>query len=659
MIRQPARQIHLDFHTSEYISGVGKSFSRENFQNALKLGNVNSINVFAKCHHSWCYFPSKTGRMHPALNFDLLGEMMDAAHEIGVRAPVYITVGWSSNDAEAHPEWVVKNRDGSMAMSRSEVNPNPTDSKPTFSWKYLCPSGGYDQHIYDLTREICDRYDVVDGLWYDINFKPYAGCWCDTCLAGMKSDGYNPDKDEDVKLYHRKKWQNFMTQCSNILHEKHKEATIFFNGGGAEPYMPEWHPWQTHYEMEDLPTTWGGYDKMPPRAKYFARYGKDYLGMTGKFHTAWGEFGGFKSAAALKYECAAMLAFGARCCIGDQLHPSGAMDMETYRLIGEAYEYVKAIEPWCFDTQPTARLGIMYSRERPSDEGLVKILLETQTDFDVVQADDDFMRFDSLILPDKVLVDQALAVKLEQFVKSGGGLLLTGQSGLDHAQQTFMVDVGAEYEGISPCDCDYLKVNEELSADMVISPILCYNPAFKVKAADAQVLAKVKEPYFNRTYARYCSHQNTPYRLEDADYPAAVRKGRVIYLAHPVCSMYYHNGSQYHRQYLINALKLLNPDTVLNARMQSAGRVNFVRQPDKNRYVLHLLYASPIQRGRTLVIEDILPVYDIPVQLKIKEKVKRAYLAPQNNDLFFVQDDDTVSITVPKVDCHQILVLDY
>lgn len=658
MIKQPARQIHLDFHTSEFISGVGKDFSRENFQKALKLGNVNSINVFAKCHHSWCYFPTKIGRMHPSLEFDLLGEMIEAAHDIGVRAPVYITVGWSSNDAEAHPEWVVKNKDGSMFITRGDLNGKPHESRPPFSWKHLCPSGGYDQHIYDLTREICEKYDV-DGLWYDINFKPYSGCWCESCIKGMKENGYDPSVTDDALMYHRLKWQKFMTECTKILHEKHKDATIFFNGGGAEPYMPEWHAWQTHYEMEDLPTTWGGYDKMPPRAKFFSQYGKDYLGMTGKFHTAWGEFGGFKSSDAMKYECAAMLSYGARCCIGDQLHPSGAMDLETYRLIGKAYEYVEKIEQWCFDVESTAKLGIIYSKVHASDEGLVKMLLETQTDFDVVHVDRSFDRFDCLILPDSVLLDDELAVKLNSYIKSGGSLLLTGQSGLDKSAQRFMIDVGANYQGISLYECDYLHVSEKLSENMVTSPLLCYNPAYKVHVKDAEILAAIKEPYFNRTYAHYCSHQNTPNKLENAEYPAAIKKGNIVYLSHPICKMYYTYGCLFHRQYFINALRLIYPNAILKVKMQSSGRVNLLKQPAENRYILHLLYATPIQRGITLVIEDIPTIYNVPVEITIPEKIKRAYLAPQNADIVFKQENGVLTLNIPEVNCHQILVLDY
>lgn len=47
-----------------------------------------------------------------------------------------------------------------------------------------------------------------------------------------------------------------------------------------------------------------------------------------------------------------------------------------------------------------------------------------------------------------------------------------------------------------------------------------------VQNIDGEVLANIREPYFNRTYKTYCSHQNTPYKLEDSEYPAAVKKGR-------------------------------------------------------------------------------------------------------------------------------------
>src|SRR5689334_8851438 len=112
MIELPSRQVHLDFHTSEHIRRVGNRFDERQFQRALKLARLNSVTVFAKCHHGWSYYPTKVGRRHPHLRTNLLARQIEAAHAIGVRAPIYYTVGWSVHDAETHPEWLVRDRDG-------------------------------------------------------------------------------------------------------------------------------------------------------------------------------------------------------------------------------------------------------------------------------------------------------------------------------------------------------------------------------------------------------------------------------------------------------------------------------------------------------------------------------------------------------------------
>lgn len=354
-----------------------------------------------------------------------------------------------------------------------------------------------------------------------------------------------------------------------------------------------------------------------------------------------------------------MLAYGARCSVGDQMHPAGEMDMETYRIIGEAYGYVKSVEPWCFDAVTTTRLGVWLSRSAASDEGVTKMLLERQMDFDIVTEADDLSRFDAIILPDAVLLDDTAAARIDAYVRQGGGVLLTGFSGLNSEKTRFMIDTGAEFLGEAQYENDYLQLREPLSEGLISSPFLFYEGAYRTRVVDADVLASVKEPYFNRTYARYCSHQNAPYRLEPADHPGAIRKGNVVYLAHPVCRLYREYGAQVHRDYFINALRLIYREPVLQVDMPSMARARLVDQAGEDRYVCHLLYASPIQRGRAEVIEDMPPLYDIPVKIRTSRQVKRVYLAPQMEEIAFEQALGAVTLTVPKVQCHQIVVLDY
>jgi len=98
--------------------------------------------------------------------------------------------------------------------------------------------------------------------------------------------------------------------------------------------------------------------------------------MSGKFHKAWGEFGGFKHRDAILYEAASMVAFGACANFGDQLHPSGQLEMATYENIGYAYEYVEKIEEYGVGGKHLARTGVYLGKDNPSIEGTVKMLLQ-------------------------------------------------------------------------------------------------------------------------------------------------------------------------------------------------------------------------------------------------------------------------------------------
>ena len=71
------RQVHLDFHTSPLIPGIGAKFDRRQWQDALKKAHVDSITCFSSCHHGWSYHPTKVGKMHPGLDFNLLRAQME------------------------------------------------------------------------------------------------------------------------------------------------------------------------------------------------------------------------------------------------------------------------------------------------------------------------------------------------------------------------------------------------------------------------------------------------------------------------------------------------------------------------------------------------------------------------------------------------------
>jgi len=151
-LREGTRQIHLDFHTSEAIDNIGEQFKKQQFQEALLTGRVNSINIFAKGHHSWSYYPTEIGKMHPGLDFDLMGAQIEACREIGIKVQLYFSVGWSANDVKEHPEWAVLRKDGSNDFRDRLRNLGPDDN--FYGWEYLEPSGTYAELILSQTEEI-------------------------------------------------------------------------------------------------------------------------------------------------------------------------------------------------------------------------------------------------------------------------------------------------------------------------------------------------------------------------------------------------------------------------------------------------------------------------------------------------------------------------
>ena len=108
------RQVHLDFHTSELIGNIAGKFDSAQFTCFWRDAHVDSVTVFARCHHGMLYYHSKRfpERVHPHLQNNLLVDQVQACRESQINAPVYITVQWDYYTALHHPEWLAMDASG-------------------------------------------------------------------------------------------------------------------------------------------------------------------------------------------------------------------------------------------------------------------------------------------------------------------------------------------------------------------------------------------------------------------------------------------------------------------------------------------------------------------------------------------------------------------
>ncbi len=670
----PARQIHLDFHTSIHIPDVGAEFDARRFARTMKDAHVNSVTVFAKCHHGLLYYETKHPARHPGMKrgTDLLRRQVDALHDVGIRAPIYISVQCDEFAADTHPEWIVKKIDNTFHSAKplQEIYPN-------FTWQILDMSSPYLAYLQEQTAEVLERFKPVDGIFFDM-------CWdqvsCSKwAVAGMLARGIDPTIEDNRKAYAHQVALSYMEVLSQQVRRASKDATVYFNSRPLDNLAEEI-DYLAQVEIEALPTGGWGYMYFPKNVRYARRFGKPYLGMTARFHKSWADFGGLKPEAALEYETAQMMAHGARCSIGDQLHPRGTLDTGAYQLIGKVFSRVEAREPWCYPASAVTDIGVMMvdGLKTPvqeaainSDEGATRMLMHLKHQFDLLRPEEDFGPYKLIILPDKAQVDSALAKRLSAYLKAGGKLLASGTSGLTPAADAVMLkELGIKPSGLSPFKTPtYIRFGKEVSRDVPPSDHVMYDRGVRVKPAGGKALAQVIEPYFDRTWQHFSSHAQTPGDRASGYAAATINSaGNVGYIAYPIFSAYGSSGNYPYRLLVRNLLDLLLPETTLRLTAPTSTEATVMQQPaGKNpdgsarpaRLVVHLLQYCPERRTKSLdLVEDVVPLHDVPVSLASAKKPRRVYTVPDLAPLAFEYADGRVSFTIPKVEGHAMVAVE-
>jgi hypothetical protein len=669
------RQIHLDFHTSEFIDGVGSQFDPSEFAATLEKARVNSITCFARCHHGWMYYDTKINpeRRHPHLAINLLKAQIDACNARNIRVPIYTSVQWDHYSANLHPEWLVLTEKGSISGT------------PPFEagfYRDLCLNSPYvATFLKPHVREILESLPV-DGFFFDV-VRPLP-CACRFCRAKMEAGGLDPSDARARQQFGLQTINQFMREMTHFIRQLNSECTIFYNAGHIGTRHRPIADAYTHFELESLPSGGWGYMHFPLTMRYARTLGKDCLGQTGKFHTSWGDFHSFKNVESLQYECFRMLALGAKCSIGDQLHPMGRIDSQVYELIGSVFREVEKKEPWCRNVKPVTEIGVLTPEEfygaeigglPPALIGITRMLDESAHSFDILDSASDLSRYKIIVLPDRIPVDAELAGKLQAYLDSGGALIASFESGMNAEASEFARNVlGARLKSEGPRDltgelvrgkyfpcADYVEyiLPGELGKGLAPTEYALYIRGMDIEAEPgSETLANKVFSYFDRTYQHFCSHRQTP-SSGKIDGPAVIRKGRAIYFANPIFSEYNAVAPRWEKQLFLNALDRLLPDPLVRHNGPTTLQVTVNAQPDENRWIVHLLHYIPERRSREIdIIEDVIPLYQVGLSIQ-SPRIKAVICVPEQKPLAFNQNNGgRVEFVLPQLVGHQMIALE-
>lgn len=671
----PRRQVHLDFHTSAASSDIGSKFRPDEFARTMADAAVDSVLLFSRCHHGWVYYDSVEfpERKHPELGFDLLRAQIDALHSVGINTPVYTTVQWDNFTCDEHPEWRIVHADGQL------------EGTPPYEagfYRKLCLNTPYRDLVMRQARELLERYDC-DGLYFDF-IRP-DDCSCPWCRRSMTRRGLDPTDRATRLAFGLDVINSFEKEITAFVRAISPDCPVTFNGGHVGLRHRDQLDAYSHFELETLPSGGWGYMYFPITQR-FARTLAPTMGTTGRFHTTWGDFRSYKNPAALQFEAFRMLSLGASVCVGDQLDPSGQLDAEVYSLVGSVFRSVKEREPWCVGAVPLVDIGVLHpeeflgggTRDLPMGiEGVTRLLEEGGHQFDVIHTGSDLSRYAVLVLPDRIPVEGTFAERVGDYLRRGGRLIASFASGMDREQTGFTLDeLGARLTGPGPRHTDgelargrvferndyanYLRPNDHLVPDLAGRDLAMFIRGMDVaRTGVADVLAEVVPSTFDRSWAHFSSHLQSPPAEQPAG-PAIVASKGTVYFAHPIFQQYETNAPLWVKQLFLGAVGRLLPEPLVGHDGPSTLRVTLNQQVKERRLVLHLLHYVPERRGRDFdTVEDVIDLHDLGVDVRLDSgsQVLAVTLEPGGDRLDFSCSGRRVSFRVPRVSGHQMVVL--
>jgi len=303
--------------------------------------------------------------------------------------------------------------------------------------------------------------------------------------------------------------------------------------------------------------------------------------------------------------------------------------------------------------------------------------------------DADLAKYKVLVLANTASLDNAQAEAVRRFVANGGGLVASLDASLcdefgDPRADFALADVfGVSHRGVpapkgAPADLD-VNFARNLTADywekrrnvwdlarekdspldspklrelIGTKPVLFKGPAVRVAPRDgAKVLATLTPP------------GGEPGEKIPAIVVNTFGKGRAVFLAAGLDAANYQYAFPYHRELLANAITFAAaaPPPIAVEAPLCVQAVAMRQRKDGERLIVHLYNDVNTTANRARPEDDIplreetLPIHDLRVTFR-GYAPSRIHLEPGALDLPFQREGDTVTVTVPRLNVHAMVV---
>lgn len=415
------KRLHLDFHNHPTVRGIGSELTPDSFQQGIEQLGIDSVVLFAKCHHGMSYYNTSIGVPHPGMVRDMLEAQCEACDKAGVGYHLYFSVLRDNWAYDAHPEW--RWLDG---------NGNP--SSPAGEWRIVClNSGYYRDYLKPHIMESLDRFPNAEGIWLDIIRTKGTSCFCPRCVEDAAGLGLSPQEfDERMRL-------EVFRDLRAALEARGKEMTlntfVFFGNQEWRPLSP--------IEIESILAHVGPF-YFPLFSRYLNRYPTERYGITHSFYQNWREFGTVKNHVQMNYEVCQMAFSGFGVSLGDELEPDGTFESRRFGVLRGGYRLADRLNELCdHGGSPVREVAVIAADSSAAQEdgqpvskgrdsfvrGMLKLLTESNFQTAIIDLEEDFSPYKCLMAQASQLESSEVRARIDSFIEQGGKVFVLGTAG--------------------------------------------------------------------------------------------------------------------------------------------------------------------------------------------------------------------------------------
>jgi len=682
------RRILFDFHMPDFLDEV--KVDVEKYVSDLVEMGTQLVVFMTKSAYGNCYYDSKVGYKNKSLKQDLLKEIIPLLRKNKIKIIAYYNVSLNDIEAKKHPDWQAIDMNGEKV--RFEY------------YDQLCLNSPLIEIVEKQIREIGENYDI-DGIWLDLTYMAYFGCFCHWCKELFKQKygitltseiKKDPMKNKLLQEFMRESRFRFIKKIHDVVKSIKPSLLIGWNHAGNFYFNEvEIDEYADFSSVEFHPPF---YDEGSIRTKYLRNLGKPFGLIIPETLSGWGDW---TVMPLLTMELMATISVmnGGSITIGNVVYPSeefgGKMAKSVKETIKKTFSWIKKISPYCLNTETVPVNAVFYSAENSRIVnssyltefdfnqnslntlfGMGKILLYGNLHFDILSEKNikDTSLYEVLLLPDIRFINSDIQKEIIRYVENGGKLIATYLTGFWNKDGEFIPDspfsklFGIKFEKFSSySSCYVYDFDKKIAQKLPDMPLLINDsphdkPSFRkslyVLPTTSKPLAYFVEPVVEPDHVNYIHvyHKYSP-PARRTKYPAIVYnrygKGKVIYIAFPLCSAYSFSKSPWLKQILLNCISFINPNSKLEIKAPSTIEVNLMKRG--NIWFLHLLNT---QLSRDLLYQqEEIPSGEIECNI-LKPEVKKVISVLSGKPIKFNRVKNGIKFCITEIKKYELIKIE-